>query len=220
MGTPKDMVNGFIHHTKNGKIKIIKYMDRNNVLASFIPSGYEFKAKSQVIREGRVTDRLSPTVLGVAMIGDGPYKNTINYKTTKEYKCWIGMIYRCYNTEIETYQWYGAKGVTVCNEWLNFQNFAKWYEENHPKDGKEYQLDKDINSGEVKIYSPETCIFINPNKNNEYSKAKTFKMISPNGDLVEFYNMAEFCRKHDLTKSCLHAVYKGRRKSHKGWRSC
>lgn len=54
----------------------------------------------------------------------------------------------------------------VCDEWLNFQNFAKWYDENfYEVDGERMHLDKDILVKGNKIYSPETCIFV-PQKIN------------------------------------------------------
>lgn len=219
MTMPNDMITGFVHNTKNGKIEIVEYFNRNQVKIRFIPSGYETQCKSQTIREGRVKDRLSPTVLGVAMIGDGPYRNTIDYKTTPAYKCWIGMIYRCYHRKTRAYPRYGGRGVYVCDEWLNFQNFAKWHEENKPKSDGSWQLDKDIKIDGNTVYSPDTCIFATHIENTEKAKAKTFKMKSPEGDIVEFYNMAKFCREHGLSKSHLHRVYTGGRPSHKGWRA-
>lgn len=214
---PKDMVEGFLHNTKNGLIKIVKYTDRNSVLVEFVNSGYRVSCKSQAAREGRITDRMSPTVLGVAMIGDGPYRNTINYKTTKEYKCWISMIYRCYDKSSSNYHRYGGRGVKVCDEWLNFQNFAKWYHEHIPAHGNNWQLDKDIKVDGNLIYGPDFCVFASPQENTENAISKKFKMKSPSGDVVEFYNMALFCRENGLTKSGLHRVYAGIRKSHRGW---
>ena len=43
---------------------------------------------------------------------------------TPEYKSWIGMIHRCTNPKHPAYKYYGARGITVCHEWLNsFENF-------------------------------------------------------------------------------------------------
>lgn len=36
-----------------------------------------------------------------------------------------GMKQRCYNKNNPNYKYYGAKGVTVCDEWLTFEGFAK-----------------------------------------------------------------------------------------------
>ena len=50
-------------------------------------------------------------------------------------------------------------GVTICEEWLNFSNFFRWYKENYIEG---YHLDKDLKSSilGVKIYSKDTCLFL------------------------------------------------------------
>lgn len=71
------------------------------------------------------------------------------------YLRWVHMLRRCYCQkylkEHQTYQ-----GCSVCEEWLTFSNFKKWMEQQN-WEGK--QLDKDI-LGNGKLYSPETCCFI------------------------------------------------------------
>lgn len=43
---------------------------------------------------------------------------------TKEYKLWRSMKERCYNKNCEGYQWYGARGVIICDRWLaSFESF-------------------------------------------------------------------------------------------------
>ena len=69
------------------------------------------------------------------------------------------------------------KGVEVCEEWYNFQNFAEWCETQkflNAKDvkGKSYQLDKDILVKGNKIYSPDTCCFVPPEINSLFINAK------------------------------------------------
>lgn len=78
------------------------------------------------------------------------------YRACPVYTKWHNMLKRCYDPKLQ------KKHVTyrdckVCDEWLTFSNFAKWYESNSI-DG--YQLDKDIKIKGNKIYSPETCLFI------------------------------------------------------------
>lgn len=53
------------------------------------------------------------------------------------------------------------------------------------------------------------------------SRAKTYKgLISPDGVVYEnIYNLAEFCRQHNLSSQQMSAVVNGRRKHYKGWRS-
>src|SRR5574343_1017407 len=44
---------------------------------------------------------------------------------TKEYKIWSGIHKRCNNIKDNSYKYYGLKGITVCEEWNNFENFIK-----------------------------------------------------------------------------------------------
>lgn len=48
--------------------------------------------------------------------------------------------------------------------------------------------------------------------------AKTFKFISPDGCVVEFSNLNEFCRTNGLGVGNMWSVNKGLRASHKGWK--
>ena len=72
------------------------------------------------------------------------------------YRRWVAMLHRCYGNFSKKHPTYSV--CSVCEEWLVFSNFEKWFNENY-KDG--YELDKDLLSGkENKVYSPETCCFL------------------------------------------------------------
>lgn len=104
---------------------------------------------------GKIKNPNFPNVYGVGYIGIGKYSSK-DYR--KIYATWSGMFRRCYGKEdkFKTY-----KGVTVCEEWYNFQNFAQWYENNHnPEYMEGWHLDKDIICPDCKTYSPETCCFV------------------------------------------------------------
>lgn len=42
---------------------------------------------------------------------------------TRIYKLWVGMVNRCHNPNNPNYPNYGAKGISVCKRWRNFENF-------------------------------------------------------------------------------------------------
>lgn len=98
-------------------------------------------------------------VHGVGIYKKGKYKAKENSKDTKVYSAWRNILMRCcrpdYQAKNPTYI-----GCTVCDEWIDFQAFAKWFEENYPKDGETYRLDKDLKFIGNKVYSPETCLFV------------------------------------------------------------
>jgi hypothetical protein len=46
---------------------------------------------------------------------------------TRLYRIWASMKNRCYNTKQQNYKWYGGRGITVCDEWLNdYVAFRDW----------------------------------------------------------------------------------------------
>jgi hypothetical protein len=80
---------------------------------------------------------------------------------------------RCYNEKYQekrpTYL-----GCTVDSYFHNFQNFAKWYDENYYEiEGQRMELDKDILIKGNKIYSPETCVFVPQFINSLFVKSDT-----------------------------------------------
>lgn len=84
------------------------------------------------------------------------------------YIVWVAMKNRCYNPDDVSFHNYGAKGVTICNEWReDFMVFYNWGINNGWAKG--LQLDKDI-KGDSKLYSPETCCFATRKENGRKKK--------------------------------------------------
>lgn len=89
------------------------------------------------------------------------YKSRVDGKKTKAYVCWSAMRLRVYSKNFQTHR-PSYTGCKMCDEWHDFQVFAKWHSENYI-DG--FELDKDLLSGGQKVYSPETCVFLPRNIN-------------------------------------------------------
>ena len=64
-------------------------------------------------------------------------KGQCGMKETK--KAWYAMLNRCYNPLSNRAAAY--KNCSVCDEWLTFSNFKRWFDEHHVEG---YELDKDI----------------------------------------------------------------------------
>lgn len=213
-------LNEIFHTKQDGTIRVIEYKSVNKILVEFINTGTRLWTYAQSIRKGCVRDPYKPRICGVGFMGQGEYKAKVNYKTTKPYKLWEGMLYRCYAHDQAT-QNPSYIGVTVCEEWHCFQNFAKWWDTHYPTDGKKYDLDKDKRGISCKEYSPDSCSFITRKENAQLAhqkKMKSFKVISPNGEMFEGLNQHEFCRQHSLVQSNFHKMLHGKIKSHLGWK--
>lgn len=78
--------------------------------------GSHFKATAKVIRSG------AKRSCGCARKG---INKTHGMSGTAEYRSWSGMIQRCKNIKNPKYKDYGGRGITVCNEWLDFNIFIK-----------------------------------------------------------------------------------------------
>ena len=154
--TGKRRINNF-----GSEMAIVKYRTNRDIDIYFPEYDWTFKgATYQSFKKGQISCPYESSVYGIGYIGVGNYKVSENGKSTKIYSTWNSMLKRCYDEKYqEKYPTY--KECVVCDEWHNFQNFAKWYEENYYEvEGQRMNLDKDILVKHNKIYSSETCIFV------------------------------------------------------------
>lgn len=158
---------GDIFTTNNyGACVVLEYVNHKKVKVKFITTGYETYCAANTLRKGVVKDLYYPSTYGVGYLGRGDYSSSINGEHTKEYAIWASMLERCYSVKNKYYHRYGGRGITVCKEWHNFQNFASWVV-GQPNFGKKgFQLDKDLRIKDSKEYSSETCSFVPQNINS------------------------------------------------------
>lgn len=55
----------------------------------------------------------------------GEWTKTHGKSKTPEYRTWRAMLQRCHNETASGYEYYGGKGVTVCERWLDFECFLE-----------------------------------------------------------------------------------------------
>jgi hypothetical protein len=154
-------------------MKIVEYNNYKNIWVEFLDYGNLVNTQYDKFINGKVRNVYDRSVFGVGYIGEGKYKVSENGIETKVYPIWKSMIKRCYSEKwLKEHPSYIE--CAVSEEWLNFQNFAQWYNENHYEvDGEKMCLDKDILVKGNKIYSSDTCIITPERINNLFVKANS-----------------------------------------------
>lgn len=145
-----------------------KYIKHNTTYINFI--------------RGQIKNPYDKTVFGVGYLGVGDYVayEDKGKKSTHVYSVWRAILIRCYDEKRkDVYPAYYDK-CTVCDEWFNFQNFAKWYDQNKYKVNERLHTDKDIKIPGNTLYSPETCILV-PQRINMLFANKPNNRGLPNG---------------------------------------
>lgn len=105
------------------------------------------------------------------MISNKNYKHGMS--ETRIYKTWKSMKYRCFNSNADEYERYGGRGITVCKDWLKFENFYNWAMENGYDDN--LTIDRIDNDGN---YEPDNCRWISfreQTRNKSINRKITYK---------------------------------------------
>ena len=71
------------------------------------------------------------------------------------YNIWGGITARCSNMDYHLYPYYGAKGVKLCSDWVDYTNFHKWSLDNGYQE--QLVLDRRDSNGD---YEPSNCQWI------------------------------------------------------------
>lgn len=153
------------YNKKGFLMKIIKYEYGQNIIVEFNDANKtQVKTRYNLFKNGDVQYPYEKTVLNIASIGQT--KIYENNKHKKSYKVWSSMITRCYSEKYHKRQ-KTYKDCVVCDEWLCYENFEKWFNKNYYEiPNEKVCLDKDILIKGNKIYSPETCCFVPQSINN------------------------------------------------------
>lgn len=144
--------------------------------------GAEFEAAVKVVKVVKESRRASTKTAGISAKARLPVvgisgKGVYSHATHKRiYICWKNMLRRINgvggSVRVRCYE-----DVSVSEEFLNFQNFAAWYEQQIGSD-LGYHLDKDIM--QAKVYSAETCILV-PREINYVFRAREVKKAETSG---------------------------------------
>lgn len=82
----------------------------------------------------------------------GCLRKTHDDSSSTEYRSWHSMKHRCYDINNDNYSYYGGRGITVCDRWLNsYENFLA---DMGRKPSPKHSIDRIDNDGN---YTPENC---------------------------------------------------------------
>ena len=113
---------------------------------------------------------------------------------TKLYNHWISMIYRCSHPNNNAYKWYGARGIKVCDEWLDYQKFKQWVMDTRPDES--YTVDRiDVNGD----YCPENCRWI---PMGEQANNRTTNLLYEYNGKTQ--NLSQWCKELNLDYKLVH----------------
>lgn len=79
--------------------------------------------------------------------GESPALNN-----TPEYRCWVGMKTRCYNTNYPRFKYHGGRGIRMCLRWRN--SYEAFLADMGRRPGPKYSIDRIDNNGN---YEPTNC---------------------------------------------------------------
>lgn len=109
---------------------------------------------------------------------------------SKLHYLWDSMKQRCTNPKNKRYNTYGARGITVCSEWMNsFKAFYDWsmangFDEESPRG--QCTLDRIDNS---KGYSPENCRWTTAKE--QANNRRSNHLVTLNGETKTLHQWAE-----------------------------
>ena len=129
-----------------------------------------------------------------ARSASGKANTTHGMSQTRVYKIWRGMLERCNTPSVGySYQFYGAKGIRVCERWKKFENFLTDMGE-PPSDTHEIERKNHLGD-----YTPENCEWI-PGKHQNRNTRRNIR--TPKGEAL-----STFAERNKLTHQEYQALH-------------
>src|SRR5688572_10824698 len=111
---------------------------------------------------------------------------------TPEWAIWMGMRLRCENPKQTSFEYYGARGIKVCERWRNsFQAF--WEDMQCPRPDGMMLERKDTNGN----YEPSNCVWATPR--TQVLNRRTTKRYTFNGKSLTIPEWSEETGLHKST---------------------
>ena len=126
--------------------------------------------------------------------------NNPNYKhgesNSKLYAVWFSIKQRVLNPNNKSFKDYGGRGITICNEWLEFITFRDWSLSNGYAEG--LQINR-INNNDN--YEPNNCNFVTSEENARNKRNNVIESMEMANEIRELWKTGEY------TKAALGRIY-------------
>src|SRR3990170_224160 len=120
----------------------------------------------------------------------GCYKTKHGESNTRLYQTWMDMKYRCSNSKVDNYKYYGGRGITICPEWANdYTKFRDWSLNNGYTEGLQIHRENDGN------YEPYNCEWVTNTENARHRRGQKIKNIEMANEIRELEKIGNHTRK-------------------------
>lgn len=181
MRNMRDKYLGLTRKNNQGyEMTIIEYNSCDDILVEFKePYHCILNACTGNFIRGGIKNPNAPSVIGIGISGER-YPVRIDGKITVEYQTCVNMLKRCNDSSRPRNHSYAD--VSVCNEWLYYDNFYEWYtSQPNYQTAEKMCLDKDILVKGNKIYEPNKCTLVPANVNLLFLMNKSRRGKYPTG---------------------------------------
>lgn len=112
---------------------------------------------------------------------------------TRIYRIWCLIKERTTNKNTPAYRWYGERGISMCQEWQDFETFRVWAESNGYE--ADLTIDRIDNNGN---YEPSNCRWVT--QEQQANNTRKNRMLTNNG---ETHTVSEWARITGIKRSTI-----------------
>lgn len=115
--------------------------------------------------------------------------HTTGRKPSPTYRSWSEMLARCDNPNSGIYEYYGGRGIKVCDRWRSFENFLSDMGERPARRGLRYSIERIDNDGN---YEPGNCRWAT--RKEQARNRRSTRVVIVNGSQMSLAEAAENAR--------------------------
>ena len=176
---------------KYGKLTVVS-LDRREGKKNRWVCSCECGGEARVVRHSLLDGHTKSC--GCNRVEFGKNQHTHQMTCTTEYRTWRHIKSRCFNPNVPSYKDYGARGISMCDEWVN--SFEQFYKDMGLKPSKDYSIER-INNN--KGYTPENCKWATRTEQNKNKR---------NTILIEYVGkkqtLGDWSKDTGINKICLY----------------